>query len=329
MPTPELEIIAEAAQGYEGSADLAKLLVKAAGAAKADAVKFQIVYAADLCEPGYRYYDLFCQLELPAETWRSVRELARERGLRFIADIFGPRALEVAQTIGVDGAKLHSTTFYDDALTAGVLALGKPTLLSMGGIEIGEVEAAIARHGIRTRDDIVMMYGFQAEPTPIGANNLARIPALRQRLGLDIGFMDHSDGAGAHAELLSAAALGLGVTVFEKHISLDRALELEDYVSALPPAGFARYAANLRELAAAIGAPALDLSEDERAYRGRALKRVIAARDLGPGTELTAMDIRLSRPAEPAGLYDPAQALGRKMRKAIAAGQPVRAEDLA
>ena len=40
-----VEIIAEAAQGFEGNPTLAKLLARGAVRAGADAVKFQLIYA--------------------------------------------------------------------------------------------------------------------------------------------------------------------------------------------------------------------------------------------------------------------------------------------
>ncbi len=62
-----VEIIAEAAQGYEGNVTQARLLARAAARAGADAVKFQLVYADELATPDYQYYDLFRNLEMPAE----------------------------------------------------------------------------------------------------------------------------------------------------------------------------------------------------------------------------------------------------------------------
>ena len=57
-------IIAEAAQGYEGNPEIAKLLVIAAAKAGADAIKFQIIYADDIAVPNYQYYNLFKQLDI-------------------------------------------------------------------------------------------------------------------------------------------------------------------------------------------------------------------------------------------------------------------------
>ena len=54
----KVEIIAEMAQGFEGSFNQAKLLVKAAASAGANAVKFQLVYADELATNDYLHYNL-------------------------------------------------------------------------------------------------------------------------------------------------------------------------------------------------------------------------------------------------------------------------------
>mgnify|MGYP006100741037 FL=1 len=60
----KVEIVAELAQGFEGSLEQTKLLVKAAAKAGANAAKFQLVYADELATPDYQYYDLFTDLEM-------------------------------------------------------------------------------------------------------------------------------------------------------------------------------------------------------------------------------------------------------------------------
>ena len=59
-----LKIIAEIAQGYEGNLTQSKLFIKAAAFSGADLVKFQLVYADELCTKDYKYYDLFKSLEI-------------------------------------------------------------------------------------------------------------------------------------------------------------------------------------------------------------------------------------------------------------------------
>lgn len=320
-------VIGEVAQGYEGDPATARLLVRAAAAGKADAVKFQIVYADDLASPGYQYYDLFKSLEMSTDQWLAVRQEACARGLHFVADVFGALSLELARQIDVDAVKLHSTTFFDRDLVDAVLDLGKPVYMSLGGITIDELKAALDRC-CKHKAQITLLHGFQAEPTPIENNNLARIPVLRAATSCEVGFMDHAHGTGPDAVALSVLALGLGVRVFEKHITLDHAMEMEDYVSALGPTDFAAYVSTLRRLSQAVGTGDLRLTEAEQAYRGRALKRVLAARRLAEGATLTAQDLRLARPAQPGGLFDPQVAIGRRLKHAVAEGQSIAAEDL-
>ena len=52
----EIEIIAEVAQGFEGSFHQSKLLIKAAAKSGANSVKFQLVYADELATHSYEYF---------------------------------------------------------------------------------------------------------------------------------------------------------------------------------------------------------------------------------------------------------------------------------
>ena len=75
--------------------------------------------------------------------------------------------------------------------------------------------------------------------------------------------MDHSEAGGLYDSCLSVLALGMGVRVFEKHITLDRELKLEDYISALTPSEFSNYIKIIKNLPKAIGSGNLDLNKNE------------------------------------------------------------------
>ena len=197
----------------------------------------------------------------------------------------------------------------------------------MGGIDREEIKEAAGRYKLADHD-VVLMFGYQAEPTPTEQNNLARIAALRDMTGLEVGFMDHSEGSGEDAVALSAMALALGVNVFEKHIGLDRELELEDFVSALSPGDFSAYTASLRRLAGALGSAGLTLTNEEMRYRGRALKRVLAARKLPAGTVLTEGEIKFARTPSDAGFFGPREAVGKELASCVDENQPITLEVL-
>ena len=323
----ETYIIAEAAQGYEGSVDIAKLLIKAAHAAQADAVKFQVVYADGVCEKNYEHYDLYKQRELTQEEWQEVRDFAKQYELDFIVDVSSNISFNIIKNINVDGVKLHSTNFFNDELIENMLSLDKKFYLSVGGIKNNEIVDFISRHKLNSTNAVIL-FGFQAEPTPIESNNLLRIDSLKKLTGLDVGFMDHSEAGDAYDTSLSVLALGMGVRIFEKHITLDRELKIEDYISALTPGEFYRYTQVIKNLPRALGSRNLDLNENELIYRHKVLKKVVATKDLTKGNVITLLDVKLSRPEKPGGHFKLTDIVNKTLKKNILLGNFIRIEDV-
>jgi sialic acid synthase SpsE len=326
-----VRVIAEAAQGFEGDPRLARLLVRAAARGGADLVKFQLVFADELATPDYDYYGLFKTLEMRDEAWRAIAAEAKQHGLDLAFDIFGERSLDLAIAVGAAAVKLHSTDFFNRRLVRAAVASAPHVYLSIGGIAYDQVARTI--DACDAPDRLTILFGFQGEPTPVEQNHLSRLGALRARFpGIRFGFMDHADGGADEAGWLGILALPYGVSVIEKHITLDRAVELEDWVSALDASAFARYVARIRTAERALGSPVCELSEAEEAYGRRAVKVLVASRPIAPGAVIADADLVALRAPVPDGrtvLRDLEAATGRRARTTIPQGQPVCEEDLA
>jgi N,N'-diacetyllegionaminate synthase len=323
----KIKIIAEAAQGFEGDPLLARLLVRAAARAGADAVKFQLVYADEIATPSYKYYDLFKKLEMPAACWKDVAGETKKEGVELYFDVFGKKSLGMAIALGAQGLKIHATDFYHDALLSSALDSGKNILISCAGLSKDELVGLFKRHPQTKTSRVSFMHGFQAEPTPLAANNLFRLgtlAALCQPAG--IGFMDHSDGVKEDALELSLMALPLGVSVVEKHITLDRELQLEDYVSALSPACFKKFVKKIRKYGKALGSSAIEPGSGEKMYRSKSAKIIVAARKLKKGNLLRKEDLKLLRVDKQETLpaiFDPKEILGSRVARKIPRHHPI------
>src|SRR5687768_10856822 len=104
-----IEIIAELAQGFEGRVEQARLLMKAAAPAGANAAKYQLAYADELATADYKHYELFRSLEMADDVWYGLAAYAAELGIALHVDIFGTRSLRLAEQARVSAVKLHGT----------------------------------------------------------------------------------------------------------------------------------------------------------------------------------------------------------------------------
>ena len=324
-------IIAEAAQGYEGDPTLGLMLVRAAAAAGADLVKFQLVIADEIATKDYLHYDLFTKLEMKPEEWWRVSRAASDCGLGIAFDVYGARSLSQALELGAHAVKIHTTDFFNDELLADAISRAPRLYLSVGGIEVSEIKTAFGRHdGFAGKT--TLMFGHQSEPTLVTDNNLSRLAAMRREFPTQtLGFMDHSDGSQEIAGWLAVLALPYGVVAIEKHLSLDRELRLEDYVSALAPAPFKKFVSRIKAAESALGIEDLGLSEVEQEYRRKALKVVTSRCGLPRSHLINSKDIILLRAPVQDGrtpIEQKKDAVGRTTTIDIPAGAAVCEEDL-
>lgn len=328
----EIEIIAEIAQGYEGNEKLTNLLTKGAIRSNSDAVKFQLVYADELATPDYKYYDLFKNLEMEKDTWIDVCDQVHNAGKKLYFDVFGLFSLKMAQEIGADGVKLSTTEFYNNKLFEGAIAQFDTIYLSVGGIPAEDIDQKLSILSPEQVNKICLMYGFQSEPTPLGQNNLNKLNALKSRYPcFRIGFMDHSDGGSDDAFHLSLVAMGTGISTIEKHITLDRELEIEDYISGVTPTEFINFVELIRRFEPALGVGSLELTKQEELYRSKATKSVVVLTDLKAGdvlnSELVALK-RCSKPITEFSVLELEKVIGKKLKEDIKADSPILIGDI-
>ncbi|MBA3656918.1 MAG: N-acetylneuraminate synthase family protein [Gemmatimonadaceae bacterium] len=293
-----VKVIAEIAQGYEGKPEQALLLARAGVASGADAVKFQCVYADEIAVPAYRYHSFFRTLEMPEDVWREIASIVRDGERQLILNVGGERSLDMASRIGADAVKFHATSFFCDELITTAKSSFDTVYMSVGGLSVDEIDSFLERHHF-SPGEVAFTYGFQASPTPIDKNNLAKIGALMHRFpGFVFGFEDHTDAASPDRFVIPLMALAYGVQHLEKHLTLDAALKLEDAESALSVTDFSAFVALVRRTSVAIGDGDLSLTDIEQDYRRRVLKVAVAKRDLAAGEVLSEENTALRRVPE-------------------------------
>jgi N,N'-diacetyllegionaminate synthase len=299
-------VIAEAGVNHNGSLERALELVDAAAAAGADAVKFQ-TFRADALAAGYAdkaayqtattgaggQREMLRALELSAADHRALQARCRQLGVEFLSAPFDFESVALLGELGLQRVKIPSGELTDVPFLRRVAALGLPLILSTGMATLDEVRAALAvltAAGCE-RERVTVLHCSTEYPTPPIEVNLRAMVTLRDELGVAVGYSDHTEGI-----TVPIAAVALGATVIEKHLTLSRELPGPDHRSSLEPPEFAALVRALREVEAALGDGVKRPAPGERANMAAARKSIVAARAIASGHRLSEEDLAAKRP---------------------------------
>jgi len=177
---------------------------------------------------------------------------------------------------------------------------------------------------------VIIQYGYQAYPTQPGDLDLGAIARLRDTFDCPVGYHDHTDADAPAAFGLPLAALGAGASVLEKHMTHDRGMRGEDFESAFSPSDMRRFVEMVRACAPALGSGAWrPLNDTERAYRKVVRKRMVATIDLATGAVIDRTLVAFKRSDAGLEAGDLELVIGRALRHARKADDPIDWADLA
>jgi len=313
MAMQRVFVIAEAGVNHNGSLEMALALVDAARAAGADAVKFQTFRAADVVTPqaataDYQrsntgetnQFDMIRKLELDEAAHEHIARHARQVGIEFFSTPFSQDAVDMLVRLGVQRIKLPSGEVTNKPLLQSAARTGLPLLLSSGMATLDELQTAIrwidearraAGHAPVAPDNLSLFHCTSAYPAPANALNLRAIVTMAQATGLPVGYSDHSQGVEA-----ALAAVALGATAIEKHLTLDNALPGPDHLASSNPEAFRRMVDGIRTVEQMLGDGIKRPQQVELNTRDVARRSVVVVRDLRKGHRLAAGDLALRRP---------------------------------
>jgi N-acetylneuraminate synthase/N,N'-diacetyllegionaminate synthase len=323
-------LIAEIGNNHEGNAELAFTLAEAAVEAGADAVKVQLINPLRLVNRSEKQrIAQLSRFQLERDVFLELAKRVRSRGALFMASAFDCDTL--GEWIGdLDAIKIASGDLNFDPMLQLAAKSSKPVVLSTGMSTLPEIERAVGVFaaalpaGVAAKDRLAVLHCVSLYPTPLERSNLASIVQLRERLGLTIGYSDHTLGVTA-----ATIALGLGAKVIEKHFTLDKAYsEFRDHALSAEPEEFAELARAVRSLPDALGRGFTEGELADAATRAVARRGMVAAREIGVGVTITAADLDYVRPAVGFPPSAAGKVIGRLTRKPLAMHQVISEEDL-
>lgn len=319
-------------------------LVRQAGAAGADAIKFQIVDAdrlvADRAQlfsydvlldraSGRRetihepLYDILKRRELTRDEWRQVKTAADAAGLAFFATVSFFEDLDFLAALGADSLKIASSDIDHLPLIRTAARTGLCIQLDTGNSTLGEVETAVDAIVAEGNTRIIIHQCPSGYPARLPSIQLRMIQTLHQMFPFPVAFSDHTPGWE-----MDIAAVALGANLVEKTITLDRCTRSVEHLFSLEGEEPGRFVRSIRDLETALGKPRRHFSAEERHKRRATRRSLYLARDKPAGELLSTADLDFRRPGYgiPPGEIDRVVAL--RAARDLAAGTQLAWTDL-
>jgi N-acetylneuraminate synthase len=271
-------IIAEIGINHNGSLDLARKLIDGAIFAGADAVKFQ-KRTPELCVPRDQwnlerdtpwgritYLDYRHKVEFTYEQYRNIDRYCRARGLDWFASCWDEEAVDFMERFDTPLYKVASATLTDRPLLEKLRRTGKPLMLSTGMSEMWQIHEAV---DLVSSNEVMIAHATSSYPCPPEELNLRMITTLKETFpGVPIGYSGHEVGLAP-----TWAAVTLGASFVERHITVDRAMWGSDQAASVEVMGFHNLARNIRDIEQAMGDGIKRIYPSERAAMKK-LRRV-------------------------------------------------------
>lgn len=300
-------IVAEAGVNHENDMEKAKLMIRQAADAGADAIKFQTYKAETLAsrhspaywdtskEPTKSQYELFKKYDKFGEDeYRELAKYARSHGIYFMSTPFDEYAVDFLYDL-VPVYKIASADITNIPFLKYIARKGKPIFLSTGASTIGEIEKAVRAIREEGNENIALLHCILNYPTRYEDANLLMIKHLQNVFPqYIIGYSDHTlpdDGM-----LVLTTAYLLGARIIEKHFTYDKTLPGNDHYHAMDYKDLKRFIDNIKLIRMLFGKYYKDYLESEIPARKYARRSLVAKVDIPAGTEIKREMLTAKRP---------------------------------
>lgn len=300
-------IIAEAGVNHNANLKTAHQLIEAAAKSGVDAIKFQtavideevsekselVDYQKKNSENYKNQLELAKKIHLPNNVWQELKEHAEQLGLIFMSSAFSVAGVTILADLGMNIYKVPSGELTNLPYLRKVASVAKQVILSTGMANLKEIEIALnilQQQGL-SKENITVLHCNTEYPTPFKDVNLTAMNYIKDMLGVEVGYSDHTIGIE-----VPIAAVALGAKVIEKHYTLDRNQPGPDHKASLEPNELKNMVDAIRNIEIALGSGFKEPSESEIKNMKLVRKSIVAKHEINIGEIFSEVNLSVKRP---------------------------------
>ncbi len=272
-------IIAEIGINHNGDIEIAKQLMDVAVETGCDAVKFQ-KRTPEICVPeeqksipretpwgSMTYFEYKKRIEFEQIEFEQIDAYANKIGIDWFASPWDVPSVDFLEGFDVPCQKIASACLTDSELLTAINKTKTTTILSTGMSSMQEIDKAVS-----LLNDVPLAIAQATSTYPAEASelNLRAIQTFAEKYKVPVGYSGHERGL-----QVTIAAVALGATFIERHITLDRSMWGTDHSASLEPEGLKKLVRDIRIIELALGDGKKKVYDSEIPIRAK-LRRVLS-----------------------------------------------------
>tara|TARA_B100000745_G_scaffold120785_1_gene78230 strand:+ start:105 stop:959 length:855 start_codon:yes stop_codon:yes gene_type:complete len=252
-------ITAELGINHNGDIDIAKKLIDTAKLAGCDAVKFQKrtvekVYSKEVLDSprnspwGTTTREQKNGIEFSKNEYDIIDKYCKNNHIEWYASAWDVESLEFLKRYELKYNKVASAMLTNMELINKIAQEKKHTFVSTGMSNMDQIKTAV---NIFKKNEcpFELQHSNSSYPMKIEEANLNCIKTLQNEFECNVGYSGHE----SLGYLICVAAVILGATSIERHITLDRSMYGSDQPASLEPAGLQRLVRDIRNIDLIMG----------------------------------------------------------------------------
>jgi len=260
--------VAEIGINHNGDIDICKKLISLASTSGCDAVKFQKrnidkVYSKEVLDShrdspwGTTQREQKEGLEFGIDEYKEIDAYCRSLNIEWFASAWDLDSLNFLSNFNLKYNKVASAMIIDKNFLKEVAKQKKYTFISTGMSKMEYIEDAVEIFN-EVQCPFELMHTVSTYPMNDSDANLNAIKTLKNKFKCKVGYSGHETGIA-----ISIAAVSIGATSLERHITLDRAMYGSDQAASLGPKGIIQLVKSVREISVAFGSGEKNILESE------------------------------------------------------------------